>query len=231
MTRLLIITILFAIVSSCTGHRPETKIKTDKQDSYIDSQTNLSVHLDSLKTRQISSKKGFLIKDSSRYSSLFLNGIRELNANYDSAYLIDGTLSIKSNSSAGDKVKTNLVSYTLPNVLPLDKVIRFKSARNDSSFTLMIKRINYTNLEYTLIINNHTIKSGQVILDADFFLESELEFNDDSTTYWTKHYSERNLCNVTLALEYMTASKIRLYISCPDKKLINIRTLPLFNRQ
>jgi hypothetical protein len=206
-----------ALIASCANQKPvnSTKIHVANQ-------------LDTI----FSGNKLF-IKDTTQYDPSFIRGLVEMAKIQTSFSLIDDSLIVNSiaNTSPDSIVnKPNTWKYVIPTNLELNKEIRFSTRPSERNFSLILKRINFTNIEYQLIQDGKTIKSGTAILDAGFSFGDEVEGNVDGESIYLKQYNDNEGFESYLKVEIKDASRAT-YTYCTDEKLEKYETLPMFIRE
>jgi len=113
----------------------------------------------------------YSIPDSSQYSSLYLNRMREISS-YNKAEnfisLIDDKMTLISKYPKGDdSIRIDTLISFLPTILPLNKTVIYKAITDSFSYQLIITRTSLTNIDYYYEVNKVKQYSGKVILWPD----------------------------------------------------------------
>jgi hypothetical protein len=129
-------------------------------------QKNLKNRLDTT----ISGKR-LIFKDTTQYAASFIKGLKSGYVGYETLIVKDDSFIITSRVMG----KLHTYKYIIPTNLELNKEIVFSSNNGDKS--LILKRTNYTNIEYQVKNAKETIKSGTAILQSTFYFGAEMDDN------------------------------------------------------
>jgi hypothetical protein len=117
----------------------------------------------------------FFIRDSSNYSPNFLKEFKGRHGFYKSVSLIGDTIIIN------DDRKGCII---IPTDLPLNSVVSYKAKKDGKNYSLKVKRINYSTIEYAL-----NGQKGVADLQPVFYMGAEGTFEDENgTTYGMNKY-------------------------------------------
>lgn len=171
--------------------------------------------------------KRLIIKDTNQYSASFIKGLKEQYKGYEELRLKDDSLIIiyQMNNSRKDTIVLN--KFTIPTNLELNKEVVFSKREKDKSFTLVIKRTNYTNIEYQLKKEGKTIKSGIAQLGDSFYFGAEIDIDEKGTEIHLTQYID--IDNTIIKIEIEQA-KIASIDYCVDQKAQKFETLTNFSR-
>lgn len=214
--------ILFALsiltISSCANKKSENS-------------SNQNASLNQLDT--LISGKRLLIKDTTQYSSAFVYELKEMPKIYESIQLTDDSLIVTSlaNTRPDTLVLKPFTSRdVIPTNLELNKEIRFSTKLPERNFSLILKRTNFTNIEYQLKQDGKTIKSGTEILNASFFFGAEVQDDENGKPMYLNQYSDKNKFASYLKIEISHAERAT-FTYCTDEKTGKYETLPMFFRE
>jgi hypothetical protein len=177
----------------------------------------------SMEINQIVKGKVFIVKDSSKYSSEFLNELRELSSIYDTLKLIEDNVIIKSLS--GDGVTL------IPSLIPLNVYVNYKAIKNDKKYILTLRRINFTNIEYALKISENTIVSGQVSLPGGFILGDETITDENGEVIGAIEYRANNECRTILRIDSDSGTKVSFEVLSENDKSKEISEVPILIKE
>jgi len=206
-----------ALIASCANQKPINSAKK-----------TVANQLDTL----ISGNKLF-IKDTTQYDPSFIRGLVEIARIQTSFKLIDDSLFVTSvaNTNPDSIVNKHFCSQDiLPTNLKLNKEIRFSNKLSDKAFSLILKRTNFTNVEYQLIQDGKTIKSGTAILNASFFFGSEVQDDENGKPMYLNQYTDKTEFASYLKIEINRAERVT-FTYCTDEKTVKYETLPMFTRE
>jgi len=174
--------------------------------------------------------KRLVIKDTTKYSSSFIKSLKS------SFYLGNETLKVIDDSFITTYRPKNrpdtLVTYkyTIPTNLELNKETRFSTRDKDKSFTLILKRTNYTNIEYQLKQEGKSIKSGIAELQSTFYLGDEAQDDEKGKSIYLNQYLDMERCGAYIKVEIKEA-KIATITYCVNEKAEKWEHLPVFKRE
>jgi hypothetical protein len=206
-----------ALIASCANQKPVNSAKS-----------NAVNQLDTI----ISGNKLF-IKDTTQYDSSFIHGLLEMARIQTSFRLIDDTLFVTSvaNTNPDSIVKKTLSSqYHIPTNLELNKEIRFSTKPHEKAFKIILKRTNLTNIEYQLMLEGRTIKSGTAILQDSFFFGYEVQDDENGKPMYLNQYIDKKKFASYLKIEIEHAERAT-FTYCPDEKTCKYENLPMFFRE
>jgi len=177
----------------------------------------------SMQINQIVKGKVFIVKDSSKYSSEFLNELRELSSIYDTLKLIEDNVIIKSLSGGGVTL--------IPSLIPLNVYVNYKAIKNDKKYILTLRRINFTNIEYALKISENTIVSGQVSLPVGFILGDETITDENGEVIGAIEYRANNECRTILRIDSDSGTKVSFEVLSENDKSKEISEVPILIKE
>jgi hypothetical protein len=177
----------------------------------------------SMQINQIVKGKVFIVKDSSKYSSEFLNELRELSSIYDTLKLIEDNVIIKSLSGGGVTL--------IPSLIPLNVYVNYKAIKNDKKYILTLRRINFTNIEYALKISENTIVSGQVSLPGGFILGDETITDENGEVIGAIEYRANNECRTILRIDSDSGTKVSFEVLSENDKSKEISEVPILIKE
>jgi hypothetical protein len=177
----------------------------------------------SMEINQIVKGKVFIVKDSSKYSSEFLNELRELSSIYDTLKLIEDNVIIKSLSGGGVTL--------IPSLIPLNVYVNYKAIKNDKKYILTLRRINFTNIEYALKISENTIVSGQVSLPGGFILGDETITDENGEVIGAIEYRANNECRTILRIDSDSGTKVSFEVVSENDKSKEINEVPILIKE
>jgi hypothetical protein len=177
----------------------------------------------SMEINQIVKGKVFIVKDSSKYSSEFLNELRELSSIYDTLKLIEDNVIIKSLSGGGVTL--------IPSLIPLNVYVNYKAIKNDKKYILTLRRINFTNIEYALKISENTIVSGQVSLPGGFILGDETITDEKGEVIGAIEYRANNECRTILRIDSDSGTKVSFEVLSENDKSKEISEVPILIKE
>jgi hypothetical protein len=164
--------------------------------------------------------KNVTVKDSSKYSTYFL---KKLAADSVQHYILEDSLFIVGSDT----------SY-FPTDIPTGRFLQLVGCRDNNCYSLRLKRINYTTVEYELAITRNwkqtTTEKGDITLGAGFYLASEIDEDHNGNAYSsTAYYGRGKKCSLTVRIgKAQGALLVRLSRSCADKKSdIHLERSPL----
>lgn len=178
------------------------------------------------------SGKRLIVKDTTQYSPSFIKGLKDgLKDGYvgdESIRVSDDSLIIRyrMNNSRRDTMVLN--KFTIPTNLELNKEIVFTTKNKDKSFTLILKRTNYTNIEYKLKKETETIKSGIAILGSTFYFGAEMDDDQNGKTIAREQYTDSDWTELKVEIYHANNASITY---CIDQKAQKFETLSNFLRE
>ncbi len=186
---------------------------------------------DTLKNRtlvyQIENRKIFIVKDSSKYSSEFLNDLRGLSSGFDTIKLIDDKIIVKSRPFNGTSYIKSVDTVNIPIVPPLNKRLKYKKVEENKIYDLSIERISYSNIEYNLRINDSILKSGQLVLTGGIILGMEFDEDEQGMAIPVIQYIDKSNCWSIIRIDAVTQEYVNFEVICwnNSKDSFNIQRL------
>ena len=153
----------------------------------------------------LKSGKKFYVKDSTQYSTEFINELKSIDNEFEFVKMIGNKLILS---------KTD--TYEIPTDIPLNKDIIYKAEKHDTLYKLLLHRINYTNISYVFSVNKKQIKTGQVVLQASLFFGAEtMEITPEETIMLSQYFDnkENSIC-----IKIESGSAKRVTFSLIDEK-------------
>ncbi len=172
--------------------------------------------------------KLLMIKDTSLYDKSFLEDLKTFSSEYDTLKLIDNKLIFYTKRFNGTKYLNTIDTSIIPEELPLNKKIQYRAGQNGITYLLKLKRENYTDIEYELLIDNKSVKSGKVILPGSFVFGIETNEDETGEMFPTTQYLEKDKCSTTLNVELDNAQRVRFSSICNGNEQ-NIK-IPILKR-
>ena len=166
--------------------------------------------------------KRLIIRDTTQYDASFIKGLK-MSPGYEKIEVTDEDFYY--NYRPNTKPDT-LITYkcTIPTNLELNKAIVFSTRNKDTS--LVLKRTNYTNIEYQVKHKKETIKAGTAILQSTFYLAAEIDHDENG-----KEIASEQYLNLTSDLDWaelvveIHQAKIATITYCVDPKAKKYKTL------
>ena len=168
----------------------------------------------------LKSGKKFFVQDSSQYSPKFITELRRLASLEDSISLVGNVLKI-------NKSDTHLI----PTELPINEIVNYQAARGDKIYQLSLKRINFTNIDYTFSVNGKQIKSGQARLPATFCFGSEFTEIGNGKAIELSQYFDQNDCWTCIKIEIGTGNRVDFAMICDKDPSMNYQKVPILNKR
>ncbi len=203
-----------ALIASCANQKP---VNSDKNP--------VANQLDTL----ISGNKLF-IKDTTQYDPSFIRGLVEMAKIQTSFTLVDDSLLVISVANTNpDSIvnKSFSTMYHIPTNLELNTEIRFSTKLPEKAFSLILKRTNFTNIEYQIIKDVKTIKTGKAILGAGYFFGAEVQDDENGKPMYLNQYNDNKGSASYLKVEINKAERAT-FTYCVDEKNGKYETLPMF---
>jgi hypothetical protein len=188
---------------------------SNKTNRFVSETESIKVIIDSIYNKRNPINKnaitGLFIKDSMDYSSDFINS------------LIDGLIQ----SSKSKKIKTigfydsQIIidkhdTIKIPIDLPLDSNITYYLAKQDSNYTLKVKRIKITDIYYELRINSKLKRFGIATLNSSTLIFGN-ETGFDVQPFIANEYFDNSKNNLDLLIESVNYNRIELKIQGNNK--------------
>ena len=184
--------------------------------------TAMQHHLDTL----ISGRR-LIVKDVAQYDPSFTEGLKS-DLDYQIIKVIDDSL-FYTYRPRNKPESLVTFKYALPTNLEQNKAISFSTIRDKISYSLLLKRTNYTNIEYQLKQADKTIKSGVAILQSTFYFGAEGQDDENGKPIYLEQYIDPNKCGAIIKVEIEQA-KIATISWCTDDKTSKWMNLPIFRR-
>lgn len=172
-----------------------------------------------------SSETVFYVRDSSLYSGIFLQEFKKTYRAYKEVALLGDTILINNDYK-------NII--TIPVDLPLNQIVEYARTDEDKSYTLFLKRVNISSLEYVYYESEGgreiNCEQGTADLEALFYLRAEAVFEDDSGNLsGMSEYIDASGrdCPVYICVGRQNIEKSFLYYACSD----GIRTPELIRKK
>lgn len=173
------------------------------------------------------SGKRLIIKDTTVYDSSFIRGLKS-NLGYETIQVFgDSFLYTYRPNTKPDTLIT--FEYTIPTNLEQNKEIRFTATIENLPYVLILKRTNYTNIEYQLRQAEKVIKSGTAILQSSFYFGAETQGDEKGRTIYLRQYIDNERCGAVLKVE-IDHGKIATISWCDEGSPEKYRHLPIFRR-
>jgi len=200
----IILTLLFI---SCGNKIDNTKVK--EQDNV--ELENVSVD----KEEKQSQSTQFYIKDEKQYSETFLAEFKAKHSIYETVALIGDTIIINND-------RNNFI--LIPTDLPLDRLITYEESANGIKYTLTVKRINLSTLEYgyfeTVNGKMKNEKQGHADLEPVFYFGAEGTFEDkNENVYGMNEYINfsKNDCQTVIYIGVGSIEKTFMKQDCKSE--------------
>lgn len=198
---------------------------------FNDETSDTSKVLDNQNTKSSIYGKVFIVKDSSKYSPNFIKDLKELYPEYESLLLTEEKIIMDSRVFNGRKYINTIDTIHIPSELPLNTLVNYIAEKNNKKYMLSLKRTNYTNVEYELLINKNLIKSGQVILPGGFILGMELTEDGEGNAFGIIQYVEKNNCSTFIGIEIDSGERASFRMYCEKDSTKNIDDIPPLIRE
>ena len=139
----------------------------------------VSIIIDTAEAKEKTKSSGkqqtaFFIKDETKYSQIFLKEFKKRHSIYETVTLIDDTI-IVNNDQVGHII--------IPTDLPLNEQVTYTTAEDNKKLVLIVKRINYSTIEYSYYEVSNGLKTnerqGKAELEPVFYLGAEGTFEDE----------------------------------------------------
>ncbi len=172
--------------------------------------------------------KKLIVNDTTQYDSSFIKELKESYAGYETLIVKDDSFLITTHLKFPGKDTVVTHKYTIPTNLELNKEIVF-SAKNEGK-SLVLKRTNYTNIEYQIKNAKETIKSGTAILQSTFYLGAEMDHDENGKEIVSRQYLNQGSDWAAITVEIYDA-KIASITYCVDTKANIYETLSQLKRE
>ncbi len=174
------------------------------------------------------SGRRLIIKDVTQYDPSFVKGLKSA-LGYETIKVIDDSLydTYRPNTKPDTPVT---YKYTIPTNLKLNVATSFSVISDNKLFTLVLRRTNYTNLEYQLSQEKQVLKSGIAILQSTFYFGAEVLEDEKGNPVYLRQYIDPTKCGAIVQVEIMQA-KIASITWCIDEKNDKWITLPILKRR
>lgn len=163
---------------------------------------------------QIEKSKVFIVKDSSRYSSEYISDLRTLSSDFDTLLLLDDTIIIYSRPFNGHSYVESVDTTYIPKIPLLNKQLIYKREVENKKYELSMRRINYSNIEYDLKINDSINKSGQLVLTAGSILGDEYEEDEEGLMRTVIKYIDQSKCWTLVRIDEDSQEYVSVQVIC-----------------
>ena len=175
-------TVLFSCGNNTSNKKNIEQTEIESSQSNIDEQI-ATIENDITEIKKTKSTK-FYIKDETKYSENFLSEFKKYHGCYETVSLIEDTIIVNND-------KENLI--IIPTDLPLNKKIIYEKIEKEKEKVLIVKRVNFSTLEYYHyeIVKGKKIneKQGRADLEPTFYFGAEGTFEDeDENIYGMNEY-------------------------------------------
>jgi hypothetical protein len=184
-----------------------------------------------MQINQIVKGKVFMVKDPSKYAPKFLTDLLDLYPEYDTLILKEDKIIIMSRSFNGVKYVTQQDTTIIPSGLPLNIFVKYKAEIENKKYELSLKRINYTNIEYDLKINDASIRTGQAILPGGFILGEETDEDENGSAYSVIQYLDDSDCWTSIRIEKDSRVRASFKLLCERDKTKETIDIPLLKKE
>jgi hypothetical protein len=208
MKAFLFLTIIFILTVFMTCNQTSQR-KLDKKIQFETTDQNVThgIPINQMQLNKKTDGNVLMIKDTNQYSKSFVNNLIELSKSYPSLILISDTLFYIDNNKME-------FAEPLPTDLPLNKVVEFKADKEIGNYLIKLKRRNYTDINYELIINDSITKSGIGKLHGSFFFGVESEEDEKlGTGILLRNYLDSLNQFAQLKVEIGSGKRVVLYMT------------------
>jgi len=220
------------VILACSNINNSTHIIIEKRDSTkVSNGHREDFFKEQMQINQIVKGKVFMVKDTSKYSPKFLNDLRDLYPEYDTLILKDDKIITMSRPFNGMKYVPMQHTTIIPSGLPLNIFVKYKAEIENKKYDLALKRINYTNIEYDLKINDSSIRTGQVILPGGFILGAETDEDANGYAYGVIQYLDDTDCWTSLRIEIDSGVRASFKLLCERDKTQETIDIPLLKKE
>lgn len=203
-----ILTLLFI---SCGNKIDNAKVKEQSNVELV----NVSIDKDENQKENQSQSTQFYIKDEKQYSETFLAEFKAKHSIYETVALIGDTIIINND-------RENII--LIPTDLPLDRLVTYEENADGIKYTLTVKRINLSTLEYNYFetVNGKmkNEKQGQADLEPVFYFGAEGTFEDENeNVYGMNEYvnSSKDGCQTLIYIGVGSIEKTFLKQHCKSE--------------
>lgn len=205
-----LVIILALLCISCVS-KVDSKVKEQGNTDLV----NVGVDKDRKLKKKQSQPTQFYIKDEKQYSETFLTEFKAKHGIYETVTLIGDTIIINND-------RENFI--LIPTDLPLDRFVTYGKSADGIKYTLTVKRINYSTLEYsyfeTVNGKKKNKKQGQADLEPVFYFGAEGTFEDENeNVYGMNEYvdSSKNGCQTLIYIGVGNIKKTFLKHHCKSE--------------
>lgn len=172
--------------------------------------------------------KRLVIKDTTQYSASFVNDLKQ-SKGYETLKVIDDSLfyTYRPNTKPETLVTDK---YAIPTNLEQNKEAVFLTKLRGNTFTLILKRTNYTNIKYQLKQDEKTIKSGVAMLQDSFYFGAENTIDEKGERIFLNQYIDKKGSETYIKIEIEHAERASVAY-CVDEKTQKYETLPIFIKE
>lgn len=203
--------ILILLFISC-GNKANNKI--EEQDNI--EEVNFSVDKGVNQMNNQSQSTQFYIKDEKEYSETFLTEFKARHNIYKTVALIGDTIIINND-------RENFI--LIPTDLPLNRFVVYEKNTSEVKYTLTVRRINFSTLEYnyfeTVNGKKKNEKQGQADLEPVFYFGAEGTFEDENeNVYGMNEYIalSNNDCQTLIYVGVGSIEKSFMKQNCKSEK-------------
>jgi len=175
------------------------------------------------------------IRDSSLYSPTFISDLRWICPKVDSLIIFDDTLYVFEKQSDGKSTIRSNKAFALPAELPLNEAVLFNAEKEGKKYDLKLKRVNYTEIDFELRIDDQVKRTGQAMLFGTYFFGSECGPDENgkeycSNQYFSTGYFNHSDCYIRLTVEIRTGTRVSFSEYC-KKGNTGIKNIPTLLRE
>jgi hypothetical protein len=163
------------------------------------------------------------INDTTKYSLYFINQLKSVCGPNDYIRIIDDSLFLYQGKFQNQD-KVFLIKYKIPTELELNQETVYVTKLNENSYTLILQRTNYTDIEYKLKRANEIIKSGNALLQGTFILGAEGQENEKGDAMFLHQYLDTSKCGAIIKVEFYTAERATI-LYCDNESYLELPIL------
>ncbi len=167
----------------------------------------------------LKSGKHFFVQDSSQYSPEFISQLRTFDGTYGSVRLIGKYL-----------IMNDTDTCSIPTELPINETVYYQATKSDTAYSLGLKRINYTNIDYDFSINDKLVKSGQIMLPADLCLGFESTDENGESFLMTQYFDKKETWTC-IKIEIENANRVSFFMISDIDSTMSFKNVPLLKRK
>ncbi len=175
------------------------------------------------------SGKRLIVMDTTQYDPSFIKELKEDHVGYETLTVKEDSFIIRNQFKNSRRDTVVMSKYTIPTNLELNKEIVFTTKNKDKSYTLILKRTNYTNIEYQLKNERETIKSGIAKLQSSFHFGDEMDFDENGKEIASKQYlnldSDLDWASIEVEIHHARIASITYCVDPIAKKFVTLSHL------